>query len=127
VSETDTLTPREMSDRTGVSIDTLRYYEREGLLVTVARASSGHRRYNADDVMWVEILRCLRKTGMSIEQLRQYCDLGKQGDHTVVEREAMLLAHRALVEQQIVDLHESLQLIDHKLQFYASVRAAAVG
>ncbi len=113
------LTPAEMATRTGVSIDTLRYYEREGLLVNVARAESGHRRYNGDDVLWVEVLRCLRDTGMSIAQLRHYCDLGSQGVHTEPERRRLLTEHRALVERQIIERREALRLIDHKLSFYA--------
>src|SRR5512132_3745622 len=87
------LTPAEMAERTGVSIDTLRYYEREGLLDSVARAQRGHRRYSEDDVLWIEVLRCLRDTGMSIEQLRHYCALGAQGDHTKAERQRMLTEH----------------------------------
>jgi MerR family transcriptional regulator, aldehyde-responsive regulator len=118
------LTPAEMSARTGVSIDTLRYYEREGLIANVARADSGHRRYNEDDVLWVEVLRCLRETGMSIEQLRHYCDLGAQGDRTEPERRRMLEEHRTLVEAQIVERHEALRLIDHKLSYYADAAAA---
>ena len=114
-----------MSARTGVSIDTLRYYEREGLIASVARAGSGHRRYGTDDVLWVEVLRCLRETGMSIEQLRRYCDLGAQGDHTKPERRRMLEEHRTLVEIQIAERHEALRLIDHKLSFYDDVAAAA--
>lgn len=114
------LTPAEMAERTGVSIDTLRYYEREALLQNVARAESGHRRYSEDDVLWVEVLRCLRDTGMSIEQLRHYCELGAQGDHTEPERHQMLTAHRVLVESQIAERREALRLIDHKLSFYAT-------
>lgn len=117
------LTPAAMADRTGVSIDTLRYYEREGLLADVARAGSGHRRYSEDDVLWVEILRCLRDTGMRIEQLRHYCELGAQGDHTKAERRQMLLAHRSLVEAQIAERHEAIRLIDHKLTFYSDASA----
>lgn len=112
------LTPAEMHDRTGVPIDTLRYYEKEGLLQNVARASSGHRRYSEDDVLWVEVLRCLRHTGMTIEQLRVYCDLGSQGDHTEPERRRILVEHRAMVEEQISERLEALRLIDHKLSFY---------
>lgn len=112
------LTPAEMADRTGVSIDTLRYYEREGLLTDVGRAPSGHRRYDLDDVMWVQVLRCLRETGMTIDQLRHYCDLGAQGDHTAIERQQMLLAHRALVVDQIREREAALALIDHKLEHY---------
>ena len=115
---TTELTPAEMADRTGVSIDTLRYYEREGLLTDVGRAPSGHRRYDHDDVMWVQVLRCLRETGMSIEQLRRYCDLGAEGDHTADERERMLLDHRALVVDQIREREAALDLIDHKLEHY---------
>jgi MerR family transcriptional regulator, aldehyde-responsive regulator len=116
--ETALLTPAGMSERTGVSIDTLRYYEREGLLTNVARADSGHRRYSVDDVLWVEVLRCLRETGMTIDQLRTYCDLGKQGDHTVPERTRQLLAHRETVELQMAGLQRALNLIDHKLDIY---------
>ncbi len=112
------LTPAQMSDRTGVSIDTLRYYEREGLLQNVARAESGHRRYSDDDVLWVEVLRCLRDTGMTIDQLRTYCDLGEQGDHTAPDRRRILTDHRALVEQQIVERQAALRLIDHKISLY---------
>ncbi len=112
------LTPAAMADRTGVTIDTLRYYEREGLLQNVARADSGHRRYSEDDVLWVEVLRCLRATGMSIDQLRTYCDLGAQGDHTQRERVRMLTEHRALVEAQIAERKDALRLIDEKLSHY---------
>lgn len=113
------LTPAEMHERTGVPIDTLRYYEREGLLQNVARATSGHRRYSEDDVLWVEVLRCLRHTGMTIEQLRTYCDLGEQGNHTAPERRQILTDHRRMVEEQILEREEALKLIDHKLSFYA--------
>lgn len=117
-SPSDTLTPAEMSARTGVAIDTLRYYEREGLLQNVARAASGHRRYSNDDLLWVEVLRCLRATGMTIEQLREYCELGEQGDHTKPERRQILLDHRAAIEAQIQERRDALRLIDHKLEHY---------
>jgi MerR family transcriptional regulator, aldehyde-responsive regulator len=119
----DELTPAEMSERSGVSIDTLRYYEREGLLADVARAGSGHRRYREADVRWVEVLRCLRRTGMTIDQLRHYCELGKQGDHTVPERLDQLRGHRRIVEDQLSGLHRALDLIDHKIGVYEDVQA----
>jgi MerR family transcriptional regulator, aldehyde-responsive regulator len=121
---TTTLTPAQMSERTGVSIDTLRYYEREGLLDDVARAHSGHRRYSEGDVLWVEVLRCLRDTGMTIDQLRRYCELGAQGERTEPERRDILTHHRARVEEQIAQRHEALRLIDHKLSFYTSEASA---
>ena len=108
-----------MAERTGVSLDTLRYYEREGLLDEVDRAPNGHRRYSEDDVLWVEVLRCLRDTGMTIDELRHYCSLGAQGDHTKSERAQLLTNHRAAVVAQIAEREEALRLIDHKLNFYA--------
>jgi MerR family transcriptional regulator, aldehyde-responsive regulator len=115
------LTPAAMAERTGVSTETLRYYEREGLIASVARAGSGHRRFSEEDVLWVEVLRCLRDTGMSIEQLRHYCALGVQGDHTKPERRRLLTEHRLRVEAQIAERQEALRLIDHKLSFYVDV------
>jgi MerR family transcriptional regulator, aldehyde-responsive regulator len=117
------LTPAEMSERTGVTLDTLRYYEREGLLDNVARAESGHRRYSEGDVLWVEVLRCLRETGMTIEELRYYCDLGAQGDHTEPERLKLLTDHRRKVEAQIAERRKALRLIDHKISFYRTAIA----
>jgi len=122
-SPKQSLTPAQMADQSGVSIDTLRYYEREGLINTVERSSSGHRRYSADDVLWVKVLCCLRDTGMSIEQLRQYCKLGKQGDHTQPERMELLIQHKDIVLNQIATMNESIKLIDHKIDFYRSAIA----
>ncbi len=121
------LTPGEMAERTGVSIDTLRYYESEGLITEVARAANGHRRYSGDDVLWVEVLRCLRATGMTIDQLRAYCSLGERGPVTKPERKRILLEHRALVVDQISELRLAVDLIDHKLAHYADTKAAPAG
>jgi len=115
---TDALTPAQMSERTDVSIDTLRYYEREGLLRNISRATSGHRRYSEDDVLWVQVLRCLRDTGMSIQDLRHYCDLGELGTETEPERYRLLSSHRELVHRQMSELETSLQLIEHKMAMY---------
>lgn len=118
------LSPAQMADQTGVNIDTLRYYEREGLINTIERSPSGHRRYSADDVLWVQVLRCLRDTGMTIEQLRQYCNLGEQGDHTQPQRLKLLEQHKETVLQQIQQLQESIKLIDHKIDFYKTAISA---
>ncbi len=119
----DWLTPAEMSERTGVSLDTLRYYEREQLITGVPRASSGHRRYRAADVGWVDVLRCLRLTGMSIEQMRAFAALGQAGEHTEPERLRQLSEHRALVEQRIEELREALVVIDGKIAVYRDSHA----
>ena len=119
------LTPAEMAEAVDVSIDTLRYYERERLISGVERADNGHRRYDADDVAWIRVLRCLRDTGMTIDQLRHYCDLGEQGPSTKPERLALLRAHRAKVEERKAELDRALELIDHKIDVYVNEGMAA--
>lgn len=112
------LTPAEMAERTGTSIDTLRYYEKERLITNVARAGSGHRRYSEADVGWVEVLRCLRLTGMPIRAMKAFAELGQQGEHTEVERYDRLLAHRQHVVDQIADLEHALDVLDRKTEVY---------
>jgi MerR family transcriptional regulator, aldehyde-responsive regulator len=112
------LTPAEMAERTGTTIDTLRYYEKERLITGVARAASGHRRYSEADAGWIEVLRCLRLTGMSIQQMKHFAELGQQGQHTEPERYRMLLEHRQLVLAQIAELHEALGVLDKKTAIY---------
>ena len=118
------LTPAEMAERTGTTIDTLRYYEKERLITGVARAASGHRRYSEADAGWIEVLRCLRLTGMSIQQMRHFAELGQQGQHTEPERYRLLLDHRQLVLAQIAELHDALAVLDNKTAIY---RAALQG
>lgn len=112
------LTPAEMAQRTGTTIDTLRYYEKERLITGVARAASGHRRYSEADAGWIEVLRCLRLTGMSIQQMKHFAELGQQGQHTEPERYRMLLEHRQLVLAQIAELHDALGVLDNKTAIY---------
>ena len=112
------LTPSAMAERTGTTIDTLRYYEREGLIVGVARAGSGHRRYSEADVGWVEVLRCLRLTGMPIAQMKAFTALGEEGEHTEPERYRQLLAHRERVVAQVRELVAALVVLDRKTAVY---------
>lgn len=112
------LTPGEMAARTGTTIDTLRYYEKERLLVDIARAPSGHRRYNEADVGWVEVLRCLRLTGMPIQDMKRFAALGQEGDHTEPERYAQLMAHRRHVVEQMAELERALEVLDAKAAVY---------
>lgn len=112
------LTPAEMAERTRTTIDTLRYYEKERLITNVARAGSGHRRYSEADVGWVEVLRCLRQTGMPIQAMKEFADLGQQGEHTEPERYGRLLAHRERVVAQISELERALDVLDRKTAVY---------
>lgn len=112
------LTPAEMAERTGTTIDTLRYYEKERLITGVARAASGHRRYSEADAGWIEVLRCLRLTGMSIQQMKHFAELGEQGQHTEPERYRLLVDHRQRVLTQIAELQDALVVLDKKTDIY---------
>jgi DNA-binding transcriptional MerR regulator len=101
-----------------VSTYTLRYYERAGLIDGVARAGSGHRRYGEDDLAWIEVLQCLRATGMPIRGIRQYAELVRAGDGNETERLALLEHHRDAVRVQLAQVREHLAFIEHKIANY---------
>ncbi len=111
-------TPAQMAAETGLSIDTLRYYERIGLLDPVRREPSGHRSYGDADVRRVNFLKRVRATGMSIREMQHYVNLFRDGDGTITERREMLEAHREAVRAQINELHETLTLLDTKISGY---------
>lgn len=104
---------------TGVSVHTLRYYERAGLMLdAVGRASSSHRRYTEDEVRWVVLLTRLRATGMPIRRVRAYAELVRSGGGNEDERLALLEAHREAVLDQIAEMQRSLEAIDAKIDLY---------
>ena len=109
----------EAAEATGLTTHTLRYYERDGLLLdTVDRASSGHRRYAEEDLSWIRMVTRLRGTGMPIREVRQYADLVRAGDGNEEERLALLRAHRDRVRQQLVEVAAHLDAIDVKIDLY---------
>jgi DNA-binding transcriptional MerR regulator len=117
-NDAGSMTPRAMADACGVSIDTLRYYEREGLLDPVARNESGQRRYSADDAAWVQVLRCLRTTAMPIRDMRTFAELVRQGDDAIPQRLAILEQHRSEVVAKMAELERALEVIDEKVTVY---------
>ena len=115
----------EAARLTGVSVHTLRYYERAGLVVTpVDRNHSGRRRYQREDLKWIKICTKLRATGMPIRSIRRYAELVAAGPGNEEERLALLEAHRADVTAKLAELQDSLKLIDHKIDVYRGRVAA---
>ncbi|KIQ18307.1 MerR family transcriptional regulator [Rhodococcus sp. MEB064] len=109
----------EASAQTGLSIDTLRYYERDGLLLRpVPRSSTGQRRYDDEDVTWIVLITRLRATGMSIAEVRHYAELVRQGEGTQQERLDALRAHRERVLAQLEEVSGHLRAIDDKIALY---------
>jgi DNA-binding transcriptional MerR regulator len=115
----------EAARRTGVSVHTLRYYERAGLVITtIDRTDGGRRRYRQLDLDWITVCTRLRATGMPIRTIRRYAQLVSAGPGNEQERLALLEAHRADVTARLAELQEHLELIDHKLDVYRGRLAA---
>jgi DNA-binding transcriptional MerR regulator len=115
----------EAARRTGVSVHTLRYYERAGLVVTsVDRTTGGRRRYHRLDLQWIKVCTRLRATGMPIRAIRRYAELVAAGPGNELERLALMEAHRAEVIARLDELQENLKLIDHKIDVYRGRVAA---
>ena len=103
----------------GVSVHTLRYYERAGLVVTtVDRTAGGRRRYREIDLKWITVCTRLRATGMPIAKIRRYAELVTAGPGNEEQRLELLEAHRAEVLAKLAELQNNLELIDHKIDVY---------
>ncbi|MEQ4723048.1 MerR family transcriptional regulator [Nonomuraea sp. B19D2] len=115
-------TPAEVVEETGFSLDTLRYYEKIGLLERVGRNAAGQRRFSQEDVGWLGTLRCLRDTGMPIRQMQRFAELVRAGDHTIPDRIKLLEEHDRQVRAQIDNLTERQRYIRNKISYYRSIR-----
>jgi DNA-binding transcriptional MerR regulator len=115
---TETLPPAEVVRRSGFSLDTLRYYERVGLLHGISRSASGHRRFSEADLEWLGVLRCLRDTGMPIAEMCRYAASAREGDRTLAERLALLTAHEERVERHIAELRAQQEHLREKIAWY---------
>jgi DNA-binding transcriptional MerR regulator len=112
------LTIREAAGRIGITVHTLRYYERIGLVRPVARARSGHRRYGEDDLRWVELLRKLHATDMPIRRMLEYARLARRGEVTIAARRSLLDDHRRDIEAKLEKLRSAHTLIKKKIALY---------
>jgi len=119
-----TLTPNAAAERAGVSLDTLRYYEREGLIGPIRRTTGGHRAYDDDDLFWIGLVTCLREAGLGISDLREFTAL-LRSDGDASDRVDFLRRHRAeLAEDRTVELAETVAAFGAEV---ARGRAARVG
>lgn len=107
----------------GLSIDTLRYYEKEHL-IHVERDTVGRRKYTDADIRWIEFIKRLKETGMPIREIRKYAALRYQGDATMQERLRMLQKHRAYVLSEREKRDENLAHLDAKIQTYVDLQNA---
>jgi DNA-binding transcriptional MerR regulator len=108
----------EVSERYGITSDTLRNYERIGLIPPVNRSGSGIRDYGELDISWVEFIKCVRSAGLPIEVLIDYMELVQQGDRTMEARKEILKEQRELLADRIKEMQRTLDLLDHKIEVY---------
>jgi DNA-binding transcriptional MerR regulator len=111
-------TPKQAATTSGFSLDTLRYYERIGLLPQIRRTAAGRRVFSEIDLKWLGLLRCLRDTGMPIAEMQQFVRLMNGGAKTTTERAGVLMAHHQRVEDQIIRLQHHLEQIRSKIDIY---------
>ncbi|MGL4239401.1 MerR family transcriptional regulator [Tabrizicola sp.] len=109
----------ELARRTGLSADTIRYYEKIGLMPRADRDSGGRRDYDAAILGWVDFIGRLKTTGMSLREMRRYAELRSQGSRTTLARQKMLAAHRDKVAAHIAALQSCLRVLDEKIAGYA--------
>lgn len=117
------LTIQQVSQCTGLSIDTLRYYERIGLLGPVNRADNGHRRYTQHDLAWLDLLMRLRQTDMPIAQMLQFAQLRRQGAATATERRIILEQHQRSLELRMHELEQHMTVLQKKIARIKEIEA----
>jgi DNA-binding transcriptional MerR regulator len=108
----------EVSEHYGLSADTLRYYERIGLLSPVNRGRSGIRDYCDADIRRVEFIKCMRSAGIPVETLIEYVGLVQQGDQTIEARKEILKEQREQLAARMKEMQKTLDLLDHKIEVY---------
>ena len=108
----------EVSRKFNLSQDTLRYYERIGLIPAVNRNKSGNRDYTEEDCRWVEFIKCMRNAGLPIEVLIEYVKLFQKGDETIAARKELLTEQRKLLIEKMEDMKNTIERLDYKIESY---------
>lgn len=111
-------TIKEVSEMTNIPVTTLRYYDKEGLLPFLERRPSGYRVFHDGDLAMLQVLDCLKSTGMSIRDMKQFSQWAQQGDATLQERYKLFSERKKAVEAQIEELQKMLDILQHKCAYY---------
>ena len=112
------MTISEVSEKYGIPVDTLRYYEKEGLIPPVHRKESGVRDYTEADCGWVEFIKCMRSAGLSIETLTEYVALYRKGNRTLQKRKNLLIAERDRLQERVNEMQKTLNRLNYKISVY---------
>lgn len=109
---------KEVAEKFNITPYTLRYYEREGLIPSVQRNNNGRRVYTDADLGWLQIVCCMRATGMSISYIKNYVELCTNGKDTLEERRKIMLEQKEIIKEEIKKYTDLLELVDMKLDYY---------
>ena len=112
------MTIKEVCAKYNITADTLRYYEKAGVIPEVHRTPGGIRDYQEEDLSWVENAICMRKSGMSMEKITEYMRLFRMGDETLAQRRDLLVAQRRELEQQKKTIEDEMARLDYKISRY---------
>jgi DNA-binding transcriptional MerR regulator len=115
------MTIAETSRKYGLTADTLRYYERIGIIPPVPRTRGGIRDYDEESCRWIELMKCLRSAGVQIEALIEYAALCQQGEGTEERRKAILMEQRQQLSERIEEIRKSLDRLDYKIANYEKI------
>lgn len=112
----------EMAKKLGVAPSTLRYYDQEGLLPFVERSSGGIRVFKDSDYEWLQIIGCLKKTGMQLKDIKLFIEMAIQGDETIEPRLALIIKQKESVKAQIAEMEETLKTLEFKEWYYTTAK-----
>ncbi|MFR1904428.1 MAG: MerR family transcriptional regulator [Clostridium neonatale] len=120
------MTISEVSKKYGLTQDTLRYYERIGLIPYINRTSSGIRDYTKEACKWIEFIKCMRLAGLPIETLIEYVALDQEGDSTITARKELLVEEREKLIERIKEMQKTLERLNHKISRYEEAELTGV-
>ena len=112
----------EMAKRLGVAPSTLRYYDQEGILPFVERSEGGIRVFKESDYEWLQVIDCLKKTGMQLRDIKTFIEMAMQGDQTIEPRLALITKQKESVKAQIAELEETLRTLEFKEWYYNTAK-----
>lgn len=115
-------TVQQISEKTNLKPHVLRYYEKEGLLPHVGRTKGGIRHYTDEDLEWIRLICCLKNTGMSIRQIRDFVSLSLEGQETLSKRCELLENHKRDVAANISQMQRHLEIVTHKIAYFTKQR-----
>lgn len=114
-------TIKQVSEKSNLSIYTLRYYDKEGLLPLIKRTESGIRKFTDNDIEWIGLICCLKNSGMSIENIKEFMHCCLKGKDGLEDRKVILENHKKNIQDQIKQLNKSMEIVNYKLEHYKEI------